>query len=176
MNYGINICYESRIYYLDKTIILREYTSKDCVEIMQLFYDTIHSVNAVDYNESQLNAWAPKEIDSSLTYWDNRFLQDSTVVAEKDGVIIGVGTLKFPDYFDMLYVHKECQRVGVATLIADKIEKIFRDNNIAIITTDASITAKPFFVKRGYVVLKEQSVEIRGQHLINYKMQKMLAI
>ena len=39
-----------------------------------------------------------------------------------------------------------------------------------ILTTDASITVKLFFEKRGYVVLKQQSVESGGQILINYKM------
>ena len=141
---------------------------------MQLFYDTIHSINATEYNESQLDAQAPKKGDSSLAYWDNKLLHGCAVVAEKDGTIIGFGSIKLPSYFDMLYVHKEYQRVGVATLITNKVEKSFLNNRITIITTDASITAKPFFEKRGYVVLKEQSVEIRGQHLTNYKMQKRL--
>lgn len=63
---------------------LREYHSEDCTEIMQLFYETIHSVNAADYDQNQLDAWAPKEID--IAYWDNRFLHDHAVVAEKDGI------------------------------------------------------------------------------------------
>lgn len=150
---------------------LREYHSEDCAEIMQLFYDTIHSVNAADYNQNQLDAWAPKEID--LAYWDNRLLHDHAVVAEMDGVIVGIGTLKSAGYFDLLYVHKDYQRFGVATLIADEIERYFRDEGITTVTTDSSITAKPFFENRGYAVLKKQSVETRGQFLINFKMQKV---
>lgn len=154
-----------------KNIILREYHSEDCAEIMQLFYDTIHSVNAADYNENQLDAWAPKEI--NITYWDNRFLQDYAIVAEKEGIIVGIGTLKSKGYFDLLYVHKDYQRIGVATLIADEIEGFFCSNAITTVTTDASITARPFFENRGYVVLKKQSVETRGQFLTNFKMQKI---
>ena len=157
---------------MDKNIVLREYHSEDCSEIMQLFYDTIHSVNAADYNENQLDAWAPKKID--IAYWDSRFLQDHAVIAEKDGIIVGIGTLKSAGYFDLLYVHKDYQRIGIATLIADEIERYFRGNGITTVTTDASITARPFFTNRGYVVLKKQSVETRGQSLTNFKMQKML--
>jgi putative acetyltransferase len=138
---------------------------------MKLFYDTIHSVNAVDYNKNQLDSWAPKEID--LAYWDSRFLHDNAVVAEKDGIIVGIGTLKNIGYFDLLYVHKDYQRIGVANLIADKIEMYFRSKGITTVTTDASITARPFFENRGYVALKEQSVETRGQFLTNFKMQKI---
>ena len=161
---------------MDKTIILRKYNSEDCAEIMQLFYDTIHAINAADYNESQLDAWAPKDSDRLPSYWDNRFLQDYAVVAEKDSSIVGIGTLKIPAYFDLLYVHKDFQRIGIATLIADRIESFFRSNGISVITTDASVTAKPFFENRGYTVLKEQSVEMRGQFLTNYKMQRIFDI
>ncbi len=30
---------------------IRRYLSKDCKEIIKLFYDTVHSVNSKDYNE-----------------------------------------------------------------------------------------------------------------------------
>jgi len=40
------------------------------------------------------------------------------------------------------------------------------------ITTHASITAKPFFEKRGYKVINEQTVELRGQLFTNFLMIK----
>jgi len=55
--------------------------------------------------------------------------------------------------------------------MADDIENHFIEDGIQAITTDASITAKPFFEKRGYVVQTEQNVECRGQYLTNFKMQ-----
>lgn len=41
------------------------------------------------------------------------------------------------------------------------------------IVTHASITARPFFEKRGYRVVKEQQVERRGIRLTNFVMKKM---
>ena len=38
----------------------RMYRPEDCKEIIELFYNTVHSVNAKDYNEAQLDAWASK--------------------------------------------------------------------------------------------------------------------
>lgn len=38
----------------------------------------------------------------------------------------------------------------------------------------ASQTARPFFEKRDYHVLRSQRVERRGQHLTNYVMEKEL--
>ena len=44
--------------------------------------------------------------------------------------------------------------------------------NKVTITTYASITAKSFFEKRGYKVIKEQHVERKGVLLTNYLMEK----
>ena len=93
---------------------------------------------------------------------------------EKDNVIVGFGVVDNTGYFDLLYTHKDFQGIGVATLIADKIEDYVYCNGIQMIRTDASITAKPFFEKRSYIVQKAQTVETRGQLFINFKMQKML--
>ena len=43
---------------------------------------------------------------------------------------------------------------------------------MAEFTTHASLTAKPFFEKRGYQVVQEQQVERKGILLTNYVMKK----
>jgi putative acetyltransferase len=154
---------------------LREYHSEDCEEVLKLFYNTIHSVNSKDYTEIQLNAWAPPNM--NLSEWNKRLLSnDYSVVVEQNDIIIGIGTADDTGYFDLLYIHKDYQGIGVATLIADNLERYICRNGTEIITTDASITAKPFFEKRGYLVLKKQNVETRGQILVNFKMQKKVAL
>ena len=35
---------------------IRMYRSEDCKEIVELFYNTVHSVNSKDYNKAQLDA------------------------------------------------------------------------------------------------------------------------
>ncbi len=44
-------------------MVIREYQPTDCKEIIRLFYDTVHSVNAKDYTEEQLNAWTTGKAD-----------------------------------------------------------------------------------------------------------------
>ena len=151
---------------------VRKYLSKDCEKTVELFYNTIHSVNATDYTETQLNAWAPKDMD--LSEWDNKLLNNYSVIVEKDDMIIGFGVAEETGYFDLLYIHKNYQGIGAATLIADDIEEYVYRKGIQSITTAASITAKPFFEKRGYLVLQEQNVECRSQYFTNFKMKKKL--
>lgn len=41
-------------------MLLRAFVQEDAKQCAQLFYDTIHKVNSKDYNQKQINAWAPK--------------------------------------------------------------------------------------------------------------------
>ena len=44
-------------------MIIREYRSADCKELADLFYNTVHIVNAKDYTKEQLDAWATGKVD-----------------------------------------------------------------------------------------------------------------
>ena len=149
---------------------LREYHPDDWKEVVKLLYDTVHSINSADYTEVQLNAWVPQ--DMNLPELEKRLSDTYSVVVEKEDIIVGFGNVNGIGYFDCLYTHKDYQRMGIASLIADDIEGYFCRQGIKIITVDASITAKPFFEKRGYVVLNKQTVVLRGQLFVNFKMQK----
>lgn len=145
---------------------IREYNPVDCVEIARLFYDTVHTVNAKDYTQEQLDVWATGTVD--MEKWNQSLSEHYSLVAVENEVIIGFGDIDDTGYLDRLYVHKDYQRQGIATVICDKLERMAEGS----IVTHASITAKPFFEKRGYKVLKEQSVERQGVFLTNYVMER----
>ena len=145
---------------------LRNYQPSDCKEMAELFYNTVHTVNAKDYSSEQLNVWATGQLD--LESWNRSFLEHDTVIAVEKEQMIGFGDMDQTGYLDRLYVHKDYQHMGVATAICDDLERKVGGR----FTTHASITAKPFFEKRGYVVLKEQQVERQGVLLTNYVMEK----
>ena len=76
------------------------------------------------------------------------------MVAVQNECLIGFGDVDMLSrYLDRLFVNKDCQRVGVASTIyfglefSVKTEKIF---------TYASVTAVPFFLKMGFVIVKRQ--------------------
>ncbi len=147
-------------------MFIRKYESTDCKELTELFYNTVHTVNAKDYTKEQLDAWASVQMD--LEKWDRSFQEHFTVVAVENGIIVGFGDIDTTGYLDRLYVHKNNQRKGIATAICDQLESKVQGR----IVTHASITAKPFFEKRGYKVLKEQQVVRKEIPLKNYVMEK----
>lgn len=125
-----------------------------------------HTVNAKDYTEEQLNVWATGQVD--LEKWNLSLQEHYSIVAVKNDVIVGFGDIDKTGYLDRLFVHADCQGKGIATAICDQLEQNAEGN----ITTHASITARPFFEKRGYKVVKEQQVEKNGIFLTNYVMVK----
>ena len=95
---------------------------------------------------------------------DNRMFE---AMAIEDGKITGFADIDENGYLDHLFVHKDYQGKGIASALCSRIEESFKR-----IETHASITARPFFEKRGYVVVKAQDVEIRREVLRNYVMEK----
>ena len=101
-------------------MLIREYTTSDCERLVELFYKTVHSVNAKDYTKEQLTVWATGDVD--LSAWNKSFLKHKTLVAVEKDVIVGFGDIDCAGYLDRLFVHKDYQRQGIATALCDKLE------------------------------------------------------
>lgn len=148
-------------------MMIRAYRPSDCQELAQLFYETVHAVNARDYTPEQLDAWAPAPPDPAV--WDASLRAHCALVAVVDGKLAGFADLDpAAGYLDRLYVHKDYQRRGVATALCARLEELARGP----VVTHASRTARPFFERRGYRVLRAQEVERRGVLLENFVMEK----
>lgn len=100
--------------------------------------------------------------------WDLSLQEHYSIVAVENNAIVGFGDIDKTGYLDRLFVHADYQGKGIATAICDKLEQFVEEN----ITTHTSITARTFFEKRGYKVVKEQQVERQGIFLTNYVMVK----
>ena len=148
-------------------MIIRNYQPSDCKALADLFYHTVHVINAKDYTQKQLDAWASDDID--LEKWNQSFQEHDSIIAVEHDIIIGFGDIDKTGYLDHLYVHKDYQRKGVATAICNQLES----RNFKKIITHASITARPFFEKRGFIVIKKQQVERKGIFLTNFLMEKI---
>lgn len=70
--------------------IIRSYRSADVEEMAQLFYHTVHHVNAADYAPGQLQAWASGRVD--LAAWDASFRAHTTLVARRMDGLSGLPT------------------------------------------------------------------------------------
>ncbi len=155
-------------------MIARRYKDSDLEPIAALFTDTIRQVNVQHYSPEQISAWAPQPPD--LARWGRRVAGLTLWVAELNSRIIGFCGLGDGGHVDLLYTDYRFQRQGVARCLYQQVELEALRRSVRRLFTEASITARPFFEKMGFEVIREQQVEIRGVMLQNYVMEKHIAL
>jgi len=69
-------------------------------------------------------------------------------------------------HLDRLYIHMDFQKQGIATTLVYEIESKAKEIDLYEISTEASITAKTYFERQGYQVIKSQIVELSNVPLI----------
>lgn len=155
------------------SILIRKLKSDDIGKCIQLFHDTVHAVNSRDYSLEQVNAWAPDNIDANGASWQS-LVNNISVVAELNNVLVGFIDMTPSGYLDRLYVHKDYQGKGIATALLSELIRQATSQEITDISTEASITAKPFFESNGFVTCEEQRKSFNGVQFINYLMKKKI--
>jgi|SRR6476661_8049451 len=145
---------------------------EDFLLLKALVKETIKNICSSDYNEKQIKAWLSKIDDKKR--WKNVLMNQFVIISLDNGTITGLCTLNKGYYIDLLFVHKDYQQQGIANKLYTEIEKEARRQEVELLSVDASKTARLFFEKKGFIVLKEQEVNIEGVNLTNYKMSKNL--
>ncbi len=153
---------------------IRSYNLNDLDQVTHLFHETVHNINIHDYSQKQIDAWAPLD-EVQIERLKNELANNISYVAQKDGTIIGFGTLTKHGYIDMIYTHKDYQGRGVATAIYQQLENKAQYIGIETLHTQASITALPFFEKRGFQLVCENRKVVRGIKFLNFIMEKKIA-
>jgi putative acetyltransferase len=151
---------------------IRLATTTDIDKIAQLYYDTILTVNSKDYSKEQIEAWASTY--NNQEGWVRRMEEQYFYVAILDKIIVGFASMDKSGYFDLLYIHKDHQRKGIATALAAKIEEIAKETELPEITVQSSITAKPFFERIGYKIYGEKQKTVHNVPFTNALMAKKL--
>lgn len=153
-------------------IQIRKLEKSDLDDCITLFRNTVHAINIQDYDQSQLDVWAPVSIDKKV--WWKSLSKNIAYVAIYHDQIVGFGDMSREGFFDRLYVHKDFQRKGVASALINKIEEQAKLKGIHEIHTEVSITAKPLMEAFGYQPIKRQVKEHQGGMFINFIMKKTL--
>lgn len=153
-------------------LVIEKGTSDNLAEIQRLFVDTISSVCIADYNAEQINVWTSGVENKSR--WNDIISNQYVLVAKIEDTIVGFVTLSNRNYIDLFYVHKDFQGQKIAGKLYSKIENEALRYGQNEITSDVSITARPFFEKMGFNVLMEQTVLRKRVAFTNFKMKKVL--
>lgn len=148
------------------------YRDADFSEVLSLFRETVHQINAADYNSQQIEAWAPEKLDEKR--WGKLLSRNLTLLAVDNGRILGFTALSKTGNIEMLFVHKDHQGSQIGSSLLEAIERTARKHNLKKLTSQSSITALPFFEKKGFVIEKKQIRKLRGVQLVNFQVSKLL--
>lgn len=151
---------------------IRLFRGSDAEQVARLFHGTVREINCRDYSSSQVQAWAPEDL--QFRDWVAACSSRFTYVADDEGTIAGFGELEPDGHIDCFYCHKNYQRQGVGRRIYQAIEAKAIELGLPRLFVEASITAQPFFTQMGFSTVQEQYVTRRGETFINYKMEKLL--
>ncbi len=153
------------------SIKIRQVAGVDVGEITQLFFDTIQNINIRDYTQEEVDDWSSWKAD--VDKWLEKMAEQYFIVAEIKNKIVGFSSLAQDGYLDFMFVDKDTQGQGVASALLSEIERKAIEQNIDLIYSDVSLTAKGFFESKGFIVEKQQLKKSKKEELINFRMIKM---
>jgi putative acetyltransferase len=151
---------------------LRAYTGADAEATLTVFLRAIRETASADYSPEQVAAWAAQHGD--IVRWAARRAAAHTQLAIIHGQVAGFIDLDDDGYIDMLFVNPDFGRQGVATMLLTSTMAFAQQRGIAALTTHASLTAKPFFERHGFVVTEERHLIDRDVGFTNYAMRRVL--
>lgn len=149
---------------------IREYRESDAKEKAEVHRRSIREIARDDYSRDEIEVWSDVEVEDDP-------LPDKKVryVATENGKIVGFG-----DYdreggeITGLYVHPDYTGEGVGQQLLGEVEKDAREHNLDNLMCSSTVTAKRFYRRNGYEVIRQETHEIENQDLKVYTMKKQL--
>ena len=143
----------------------------DAVELKNLFQNTVLAINRRDYSQAEVEDWA--SCGDDLSNIEDMIKTHYFIVAINQQLeIVGFSSITSQGYLHSMFVHKDFQGEGIATILLNEIEQYAITNGIIRITSEVSLTARPFFEKKGYIVEEEQKRKANQLSLTNFWMAK----
>lgn len=146
---------------------------KDIPEMQELFRSTVLNVNIRHYTKEEVEDWA--SCGDSVEHLKELLSHNHFIGAfDETSSMVGFSSMNKDGYLHSMFVHKDWQGKGVATQLLYEVERIARQLGVAEITSEVSLTARPFFEKKGYEIVKIQKYRANKLELTNFVMRKLL--
>jgi GNAT superfamily N-acetyltransferase len=128
---------------------IRPATAGDAEAVYGIVLRALRETNAHDYPATvigRLVLTLPERVASKLEEWH-------AYVAVVDGRIVETGSLNGKTV-RALFVHPNYQGRGIGTKLMDTVENTAKVQSVDVLTVQSSITAQPFYAKRGFKVVR----------------------
>lgn len=150
--------------------MIRTYIPGDHIAIAEIFPRAVHEIGSSIYSEAQCEAWSGKE--PNPDHWEHRCERKRPYVFVMNNKVVGFCELDPDGHIDCTYVHPDHKRKGIASQLVSHAIDAATLKGLSKVYVEASICAKPMFEKLGFNTIEEQTVQIRGIGLKNFKMER----
>ena len=131
-------------------VVTRRATAGDAEAVYEIVLRALRETNARDYPASVVDRLVlslPKRVASTLEEWH-------AYVAVVDGRIVGTASLN-DRTVRAVFVHPDYQGRGIGTELMNSVENAASVQSESTLSVQSSITAQPFYAKRGFKVVRE---------------------
>ncbi len=152
------------------SITITAATLRDLPRMRELFAETVRNVNSEHYDPEEIEDWVSC---GDNARWEELFSRLVFYVAKNNEQnIVGFASIAEDGLLHSLFVDRRCLRKGIAAALLEKAQEYAHTNGIKTVTSEVSITAKPFFERMGFRVQEEQRKRAKKLYLKNYLMKK----
>ncbi len=131
---------------------IRRARDHDYAAIARLRRQTIRHVNAKDYPDAIIRAWAMKKSARTLRASAARCRR---WVALDRGKVVGFSEHSLEGELSRIYVHKSCLRKGIGSRLLEAAEASLRKLGCKEVRLESTLGARDFYAARGYKLIRK---------------------
>lgn len=153
------------------SVVIRTARSDDVAAIVDVAVRSIRTLGSAHYEDDQVDVWSSAFTADRVR---SMFVTGITWVAEVDDQVIGFARWEPPEEFDLLYVHPDHDRRGVAGSLTAALERTASDAGSHQLEATVSRSARNAFDSFGYELIEEFDKELDGKCFPVARMRKIL--
>ena len=150
---------------------IRKFRSEDATAVARLHRETIRHINSNDYPEDIIKVWSGRV--TAKKHRDPMKIGKKWV-AVLSRKIVGFVNHSLKGEFWGLYVHKDHQGEGIGSKLLQTAEDSLKKMGVRNIQIVASVSAKKFYERKGYKVIKKQPHLMENKKMVSYLMEKRI--
>jgi N-acetylglutamate synthase-like GNAT family acetyltransferase len=133
------------------TCDIRPAQAGDAADISRVIIRALRETNAKDYTPDII---ARVELSFSSAAVERLIDQREVFVAEMDNRVVGTASLD-GQALRTMFVLPDVQGRGIGRLLVQRIERVARERQLAILTVPATVTAEAFYARLGFTAVRE---------------------
>jgi len=151
---------------------VRSYQLGEERAIWRVYYGSTRNIVGREYTREQVERWAPDSFD--MENWKKRLAQKNPFVALIADKIVGFAELEPDGHIDRFYCHHKFQRQGIGSALMREVLAEAGRMGVTRLFAEVSITARDFFLAKGFTIDEETNNIVCGCPAKQYRMSKQV--